>query len=724
MLSGEPRGPDDQGREEGFDVSGETWNDVGGMVYGPSIQARDIRGDVHVHQTTPAPRPNLLPPPSQLPPPTPLTGRDVDLRAMDVARPSRVILITGQPGVGKTALAIGWAHTVRAEFPDGVLYADLRGHAADGPAGASEVLGRFLRALGIDTRQVPADLPELAGLYRTLVSDKQMLVVLDDALTSAQVIPLLPANPASVSIVTSRQRLSGLAARGARVIQVGGLDADAALELLGRTIGDERARAEPHATRELVELCARVPLALCIAGARLAARSRWPVSEMVAAMAHERERLAALSMEDSMAVRGALDISYRALPAGGARMYRLMSLFPGTHFDSRFAAATATLPRTEAKRLLGVVTDANLLDDVADGQYRFHDLTRLHAREMAEQEEPAAAREDAIRRMLDWFLAAAGGASLAVTPYRDGELTLDISCPPAEPLRFASSGEALEWLDRELPNVLAAARLAASRRQWNATWQLADAMWPVFLYRGHNAERLEFDRLGLDGAVESGDAMGEAKMLYKIGGSLTSVGRLDEAEAHLVRALSAWQRLGQRDRVAGSLRRLGFVAMARRRPDDAVAWFSRALSGYQELADTRHIALTRIDLGDAFIETGRTAEAIASLEEADSLLADARDPNNQARVLTRLGRAHERSGRLDAAAGYLNQALRAARGIGFARGEAEILVSLGDLALHKKDFEEARDRYGQAQRLLISVGSPEEARVRDRLARLDQPGGT
>lgn len=722
MTSGESQGPGKHEGEEAFDVPAGTSNEVGGVVYGPSVQARDIRGDVHIHQPASTPRRNPMPTPNQLPPPSPLTGRDADLQAMDAARDSRVILLTGPSGVGKTALAVNWAHAVRAEFPDGVLLADLRGHAADGPASVSEALGRFLRALGIDTRQSPSDLAELTDLYRSIMIDKQMLVVLDDAVSTAQVAPLLPTCPASVAVITSRQRLGSLATRGARVIHLDRLDADAAFELLSRTIGGDRARADPHAAGKLVELCGRLPLAICIAGARLAARSRWPVSEMVEAMGHERERLAALTMEDDMPVRSALDLSYGALPAEAARAYRLMGLFPGTHFDSAVTAAAIAVPRADAKRLLGALTDANLLDDATGGQYRFHDLTRLHAREMADQHEPTAVREEAIRRMLDWFLATGRSASLAVRPYRGTrDPALDIRYPPPEPLRFAGASTALDWLDHELPNVLAAARLAVKHRQFAVTWQLADVMWPVFLYRGRHAERLEFDRLGLDAARAGGDALGEAKMLYRIGTAVMDDGQFDQAEAYIEQALAAWQWLGHRDRVAGSLRRLGYVAMARRRPGDAADLYARALNAYRELGDTRHIAVTLSNLGDALIQTGRPEDAITALEEADSLLADFPDRHSQGRVLTRLGRAHERAGHPETAAGYLDDALRTMREIGSARGEADALLALGDLATHADRQEEARTRYAEAQRVLVSLGSPEEAQGRERLARLDQP---
>jgi tetratricopeptide (TPR) repeat protein len=306
-----------------------------------------------------------------------------------------------------------------------------------------------------------------------------------------------------------------------------------------------------------------------------------------------------------------------------------------------------------------------------------------------------------------------------VTPYRT-DLIIGIRFPPAERVRFADSDTALGWLDRELPNVMAAARLAFGHHMWSVTWQLADAMWPIFLYKGRSAQRLEFDRLGLDAARADGDPLGEAKMLYKIGGSVMNAGQPDEAEAYIWQAMAAWERLGHRDRMAGSQRRLGFVAMARQRPDDAADWFAQALSAYRGLADIRHVALTLVDLANAFIETGRASEAITALDEAGSLLANSPDPHNQARVQTGLGRAHEQAGDLGKAADCLLRAVRAMREIGSARGEAEALMSLGDLAVRAGQQDEARTRYTEAQRLLVSLGSPGDDRIIERLARLGQ----
>jgi tetratricopeptide (TPR) repeat protein len=687
-------------------------NEIGGDVFGPAVQVRTVHGGIHLHQSS---APVVVP--SQLPPPVELSGRSRDVAALDEARASRIVVISGPPGIGKTALAVHWGHLRRDGFPDGQLFADLRGHAVDGPAGPGEILGRFLRALGTPPTAVPAELAELAALYRSVTSGRRMTVVLDDALSAAQVRPLLPASADSVTLVTSRWRLAGLVAQGARMVQLDRLEPDAALHLLSSAVGQERVAAEPGAAEELARLCAYFPLALCVAAARLAVRPRWPISEMAGALRHEHRRLAVLSVTEDAAIQAALDLSCRAIAAEAARMYRLMGLFPGASFDSRVVAAAAKCPQEIARALLDELTDANLLDDAPGGRYKFHDLIKLHARALADRKEPDGSQQLAIRRMLDWYLVAVTAAGELITPYRHGQ-RCDVEYPPAEPVRFADPAGALDWLEQELPNLRAVVSYARDHGFPAIAWQTVDAMWPLFLRRGHHRERLEFDQLGLAAAELSGDATGQAKMLDRLGLAFITLRRLNEAAECLGQALAIWRAAGNEYRVAGSLQRLGLAERGQGHSDEAIELFTQALETYDRLGNLREAALVHADIGDALTDADRPGEAIGRLERARELLADIPDPYNQARTLARVGRAQASAGQRAQAAGSLEEALHGMRHAQSPRGEAEVLQLLGELAESGGQPTQARQYYDAALVILDPLGAPGAAALRDHLARL------
>lgn len=709
----------DPSADQGYDMlraPSEFRNEIEGSVFGPVIQARDVHGGLHLHHSR-----QTMPTPSQLPPLVHLCGRSADLAALDSARAGKTVVISGPPGIGKTALAVCWGHVRRESFPDGQLFADLRGHAADGPASPGEILGGFLRALGILPQNVPAELAELTALFRSMTSGRRVVVILDDAISAAQIRPLLPASAGSAALVTSRWRLAGLVAGGARNIQLDRLDSAAAMDLLSDALGSDRVAAEPAAARELASLCAYFPLALCVSAARLVVRPRWQISELVEALRQEHRFLSAFAVEDEMVVRAALDLSYRALPVDAARQYRLVGLFPGTTFDGRLAAAAADVPTDAARQTLSVLINANLLDDAPGGRYRFHDLIRLHALAMAQEQEPGAARDAAVRRMLDWYLATTTDAGQLVTPYRRDQ-PRDVTYHQADPMRFASAADALDWLERELPNLTAVIRFAADHGYPVIAWQIVDALWPLFMRRGHYHERLQLDRIGLAAARDCGDTTAEAKMLGRLGLALTRQGRLDEAAQRVAQALAIWRRAGNDHRIAGSLRRLGLVEQARGRPEEALAIFAQALAVYQRLGETRKIALTMTDIGATLTDADRPGEAIEHLLRARELLAGIPDPYSRARALAGLGRAQGRTGDFLAAAAALEQALQAMRHLRSLPGEADILQLLGDLADVGGQRAAARRRYVAALAILDEINSPDAPRLRDRLARLDRPG--
>jgi hypothetical protein len=266
----------ERGHSEMPDVRSGHGNEIRDGDFWSVVQARDIYGGIYIHYNEP-----IVPTPRQLPPPVELSGRSRDMAALDRVSAGRTVVISGPPGIGKTALAVRWGHARTEHYPDGQLFADLHGHAADGPAMPSEILGRFLRALGIRPQSVPAELAELTALYRSVTSDRRVFVVLDDAVSAAQVRPLLPASPHGLAVITSRWRLASLVAEGARNIQLGRLEPSAAFDLLSHALGDERVAAEPDAVRDLAGLCEYFPLALSVSAARLVVRPKWQISELV-----------------------------------------------------------------------------------------------------------------------------------------------------------------------------------------------------------------------------------------------------------------------------------------------------------------------------------------------------------------------------------------------------------------------------------------------------------
>ncbi|MGX1757855.1 BTAD domain-containing putative transcriptional regulator [Streptomyces lydicus] len=352
-------------------------------------------------------RPAAPSPVAQLPPAiADFCGRTREIAALDetldrIPGPGCVV-IAGGGGAGKTTLAVHWAHRVKAEFPDGQLFADLRGFERP-PMRPGTVLGRFLQALGVPDATIPDSEAERSALYRSLLTGRRMLVVLDNAGTAEQVRPLLPATPGTLAVVTSRRRLSGLMIRdGAALVTVGPLPADDALELLGSALGRQRIAAEDAAARELIERCDRLPLALRIAAARLMAHVGWSLADWTKKLADERHRLCELAAADpDLSVEAGLSLSYRALSSGAARLFRLLGLVPGPDVEVHAAAALAgqDLPRT--RRHLAELCEAHLLEEQAGGHFARTGLVRIYAGRLVASEEPPADRDLALRRLSD-----------------------------------------------------------------------------------------------------------------------------------------------------------------------------------------------------------------------------------------------------------------------------------------------------------------------------------
>lgn len=697
-----------------------TENAIGGYVGGHAVQAGVIHGGVHVHEA-PAAAP---PAPRQLPPaPAHFVGRERELAQIDAivarsrGRPALVV-ISGPGGVGKSSLALAWAHRASAHYPDGQLHANLGAFDPTGPTSPGALLAHLLRSVGLAPERVPADLAEQSALFRSLAAGRRLLVLLDNAISAAQVRPLLPAGPSCVVLVTARSRLGGLLSDGAAFMTAEPLGEAAATELLARAIGRERATSDTASTSSLVRLCAGLPIALAMAGARLATRPRWPVSRIVHELAQEHRRLAALGRE-GVSVQGAFDLSYRALDAPVARCYRAVGLHPGAAFGAPVIAAALEVDEDDAAAALDELVETSLLDEGADGRFRPHDLVRLHARQAAatDPETPT------IRlRTLEWHLAGALAADHILTPYRERDLDDPFTYLRPGAVAHAGRGEALDWLEAERENLVAAVQEAARDRPLLA-WRIADSMWPLFHLRRHHHDRMVVDRTAVECATRLGDRKREADMVRRWAFAHFDVGRFDDAGELFERARRLSTELGDRAAVAAAVGGLGIVAAAHDRYGEAVVHFGEQERLCRELGDLRCIGLALFRLGTAHNALSQPEPAANHLRQADAVFADLGDidPYNQSRVHIELARALGRLGDRPQAEKRLTDALQRMRELGSPRGEASALHRRGELALAAMDLARARADLGGALLIYERLADVEAAEVRRLLALVPAP---
>ncbi|OKJ08375.1 hypothetical protein AMK19_19615 [Kitasatospora sp. CB01950] len=684
-----------------------------------ALQAGDIRGGVHIHSHAPA----LLPVPQQLPPaPARLLGRERELAMLDrelesaLPQGGRCLVLIGPAGVGKSALAGSWLRSRAEEFPDGLFYADLRSHAPGGPTDPVEVLGAFLRALGL--ARVPGELHEAAALWRSATASRRIGVLLDSAATAAQVRALLPGAERSVTVVTSRTRLGGLFMDGAGFFPVGLIDPVAATELLAQRVGADRIAAEPIAAEQVVSRCAGLPLAICVAGARMASRPRQPLAATAEALRREADRLAALRMDGEMAVRGALDASYGLLDRATARLYRMLGQLPVLDFTPETAGAAVEVSLDEADGGLDALAGAHLLEERAGGRYRFHDLVRLHAGERGRAEDTPEQCEAAVRRVGEHYLAAATAAEALIMPSHRS-LARDYHQPPLHAAEFEEEGEALGWFDRERDQLSAVLRDAARSRRYTLVWQLADAMQPMFIRLKPHAMQVESHALGLDAARKAGDRIAEQRLLTSGGQGLRSAGRIGESAQWYAQALVVARGNGDRRAEAQALTGLGHAHRILGEFDSARARFAQALVLREALGYRRGVGLIRIALGEVAVDVGDEAEAVRQLSAAIADLTSVDDPYEVCRARAIRGRAHTLAGRYEQAGAELETARAGFDTAGSTHWRARSTEWLGELALAQGESDLARERFTVAHELYLSVAAPDTARLARRMADLD-----
>lgn len=696
-------------------------NTMSGSVAGHSVQAGAVHGGIHFHTDRGEPRPSV--PRQLLPPPIDFTGRGDELAQLDelINASQRdevpaLVVLTGPGGVGKTALALQWAHNARERFPGGELYIDLAGFGGGDPVDPGEALGQFLRALGLSPEQVPATLTEQAALFRSLTAHKSLVVLLDNAYSTAQVRVLLPASGHAVVLVTSRSHLVGLISHGARLLPITPLDETAAVTLLTRTIGDERVSHEPDRATALVNLCGGLPIAVRLAAARLAARPHWSLGRALTELTDERTRLTALSTTGETSLQALFDLSYQQLSGQAAVLYRRLGLHPGRGFDSMVCSAVFECVPAEAEDVLYELVDSNLVEEIAEGRFKFHDLLRLHARQCARLDESQPLRERTLRAILEWYLAAAMAADHEVTPYRR-RLTYEFHVRPAHTPTFTDREQALSWLETERENLLVAGQVSFTQQWYDLAWQFSDVMWPLLLYRKNYRDRVAIDERGLRAAREWGNAVAEADMLKRLGLALRTLGRYEEAAPQLRAALAKWSEIDDSRGRAEAQEALGLLYLSSGPAIAAVEQFASVLALYRELGNERGVGLALINLAQGLHQIGQLELALRHIDEARAIfdqIADV-DPYNGARVLVVQAQLRCATDDLTAAQELATAALDAMRRLGSQFGEAEAHEVLAEVEHRRGDHDAARLHFDTAMATFTALRSPRAAALRSRL---------
>jgi DNA-binding SARP family transcriptional activator len=620
----------------------------------------------------------------------------------------RIAVVAGAGGLGKTTLAVHAAHQVRTQFPDGQLYVDLSGATAQ-PAAPGEVLARFLRDLGVDGDRVPIGDDERAALYRTRLTGRRVLVMLDNARDAAQVRPLLPGSASCAVLVTTRNRTPDLAST--RFVDLNVLGDDDALALFSQIVGDDRPAAEPDATAEVLVACAGLPLAIRICAARLAARRQWKIATLAGRLRDTRRRLDELKTGD-LAVRASFQVSYDSLRTASrgtdpARAFRFLSLWQGPSISLPAAAALLGEPEADVADALETLIDANLVESPAPDWYRFHDLLRVYATERAQAEQSEAARGEAVGRLLQWYLATAEAAANTVSPHRY-QVPSQTSVQVWPPLEFSTVEEALAWYDKERANVVAATRQAATAGLHDVAWRLPPTLFPVFNRRNNWADCVVTLRVALENAKKADERRGEAWILNQLGWALARL-RDEEAFGHLRQALAIRQELGDSIGEAQTAIALGEVHLRVAGPGEAAREYMQHAADLLQTMDQPSLR------GSALNNLGEVYFGLGNLDAAAECYAQARDifheigGYGEGHALHNLGRVYLRLNRLDDAVAILMEAVRTHRATGDLHGEATALTHLGQMHLDSGNSAGARESWTLALAIFNQVDDRAEA---------------
>lgn len=716
-----------------------------GIDPGPELRA--AHRDVLRQETTAKPSPERSVSPAQLP--TDLaafTGRqgeidevlglvtgdgpDPDGTAPPELGRSAVIIsaIGGMAGIGKTTLAVHWAHRIAPRFPDGQLYLNLRGFDPTGSAiSPAEAIHGFLSALGVPPQRIPAGLDAQIGLYRSLLAGRRVLVVLDNARDVDQVRPLLPGSPGCFAIVTSRDRLAGLVAgEGAHPLTLGLFPAGAARDLLARRLGTERVAAEPAAVDEIIRYCAGLPLALAIVAARAATHPRFPLAAIAAELREAHGSLDAFTGADAaIDARTVFSWSYRTLTPDAGRLFRLLCLHPGPTTGAAAAASLTGAPLRQVKSALAELTGAHLVNEVTPGRYAYHDLLRAYATELATELDGEPVRRDAVHRLLDHYVHTGyqGGRHLAPLPE---PVPLAPPRPGVVVEEFTVRASAMAWFDRERPGLPGLVELATRTGLDTHVWHLGWAARPYLDLQGHWRDWLHFAGAALASAERLADPVARAHAHRVLGLAYHQPGRHDEAAAHLRQALDLFRQLDDHAGQAATHRLIATRLARQGQLREALRRTEHALTLYRTAGDELGQGNALNEVGYLRAMLGEHRQGLTDCQSALELLQRLGHRRAESAAWDSLGYAHRHLGDYPQAIACYRRAaqLREAEGERFAL--AKTLNRLGDVHHDAGERDAAHDAWRQALAILDQLDQTVADLVRAKLALpvTDAPTGT
>lgn len=668
----------------------------------------------------------VLPVPRQLPSTIPhFAGRSGELRRLTalldaVTGESGAVIISaigGTAGIGKTALALRWAHQAADQFPDGQLYVDLRGFDPSGtPMDPAEAVRGFLDAFEISPQKIPAAPAAQSALYRSLLAGRRVLVILDNARDARQVRPLLPGSPGCLALITSRDELADLVAHeGAPPLALDLLDPAEAVELLARRIGHDRVQAEMDAAAELAERCARLPLALAIVAARAAMNPGFPLDAIAAELRNAPDRLETLTTGDpDTSVRAAFSWSYQALQPPAARMLRLLGLHPGPDIYLPVAASLAAVPSAQARTLLAELTRAHLLSEYTPRRYWFHDLLRTYAAEQAAIKDTTRDRHAATHRALDYYLHSAFAAERRINPGRD-PIVPGTAEPGALVEQFTTEEQAWQWFTSEHANLLAAIGQAVRQGLDTHAWQLPWATATFLDRRGHWDDLLTTHQTALAAAGRAGDQAAQASTHRLLSHACLLLGKPASAFAHLEQSIVLWRDLG--DPVGQATAHHGFSLACQQQGDHsrAITHARQALDLYRAAGHHTGEANALNTLGANYLRLDDYQRALDHCRQALDLFCTLGDKVGQASTLESLGDTSHHHGHPNQAVANYQRAVALRRELGDRHLEAVALTRLGDIHHGNGNAAAADEAWHQALAILDELAHPDATKIRAKL---------